>query len=390
MDYNAGCRRAYVSRGLAHKSKAVQTLASTIISHATMKSRSTAIAVFFLYVLAAITIASFGYGIGGTPALAAGLAYASAGLVLGFICVGFAPRFIVVVALATGLLGSIMRASTPVDIVTLIPKQSTVAYLRNIITICGAISFGGGLYGGFRFTGKGLFNWISEFVLKRAQLLDIKNPSLQEQLMRDMISHFQQSERMYFSLLAALASVLIAWFEVAATLRALVIIFLAVVIATNLMWAFGAWLKPRLRVLEGVFRILQQMWEALAAFLVGYVGIVLVFACFYAAAWQHNHSGAFHGVVVGPTPRFGDFLYFSIVTMSTVGYGDVFPSDAVTRALACFEVVLGVGWVTVVLSAAASLTRPKVDLVLRKEWAEAGESDPMAASPKTESTGAGR
>jgi hypothetical protein len=76
--------------------------------------------------------------------------------------------------------------------------------------------------------------------------------------------------------------------------------------------------------------------------------------------------------------------------MSTVGYGDVFPSDAVTRALACFEVVLGVGWVTVVLSAAASLARPKVDLVLRKEWAEAGESDPVAAPPKTESTAARR
>lgn len=355
-----------------------------------MKSRSTAIAVFFLYVLAAITVGSFGYGVGGSPALKAGFAYALAGLVLGFICVGFAPRFIMVLALATGLLGSIMRASTLVDIVTLIPKQSTVAYLRNIMTVCGAISFVGGLYGGFRFTGKGLFNWISGFVLKRAQLLDIKDPSPQKQLIHDMMSHFQHAERMYFSLLAALASVLIAWFEVAATTRSLVIIFLAVVIATNLMWALGAWLKPRLRVLEGVFRILQQMWEALAAFLVGYIGIVLVFACFYAAAWQYDHSDAFHGVVVGTTPRFGDFLYFSIVTMSTVGYGDVFPTDAVTRVLACFEVVLGVGWVTVVLSAAAALARPKVDLMLRKEWAEEGESDPAAAPPKTESTAAGR
>jgi len=355
-----------------------------------MKSRSTAIAVSLVYVLAAITIGSFGYGIGGTRALAAGFAYALAGLLLGFICVGFAPRFIMVVALATGLLGSIMRASTLADIVTLIPKQTTVAYLRNIITVCGAISFGGGLYGGFRFTGKGLFNWISEFVFKRAQLLDIKDPSPEQHLMHDMVRHFQQSERMYFSLLAALASVLIAWFEVATRPRSLVIIFLTVVITTNLMWAFGAWLKPRLRVLEGVFRILQQMWEALAAFLVGYVGIVLVFACFYAAAWQHNHAGAFHGVVVGPTPRFGDFLYFSIVTMSTVGYGDVFPSDGVTRVLACFEVVLGVGWVTVVLSAAAALARPKVDLMLRKEWAEEGESEPAAAPSKTESTAGGR
>ena len=356
-----------------------------------MNTRSSnSIALVVLYTVAAATIGAFGYGIGGESALLAGLSYALAGLVLGFICVGFAPRFMMVIALATGLLGSILRTSTVADIVTLIPKQSTVLYLRAILTVCGAIGFGGGLYGGFRFTGKGLFNWISGLVLKRIQVLDMENPSPEQRLMRDMASNFQKSERIYFSTLAAIASVLIAWFELSPKPRSLVIIFLAVLISTNLMWALGAWLKPRLRVLSGVFRILQQMWQALAAFLVGYVGIVLVFACFYAAAWQHNHAGAFQGVVVGATPRFGDFLYFSIVTMSTVGYGDVFPADGVTRTLACFEVVLGVGWVTVVLSAAAALARPKVDSMLREEWAESGESDPVVTAPNVPTRAAGR
>ena len=49
------------------------------------------------------------------------------------------------------------------------------------------------------------------------------------------------------------------------------------------------------------------------------------------------------------------------------------PSPA---TLACIEVVLGIGWVTVVLSAAAALVRPKVDLVLKHEWEEVGEQDP--------------
>ena len=62
--------------------------------------------------------------------------------------------------------------------------------------------------------------------------------------------------------------------------------------------------------------------------------------------------------------------------MSTVGYGDVIPANALTRTLACIEVVLGIGWVTVVLSAAAALVRPKVDLVLKREWEEVGEHDP--------------
>jgi hypothetical protein len=337
---------------------------------------SSTIAVSILYLIAALTVAAFGYGIGGAPALRAGCIYALAGLVLGLVCVGFATRFIVVIALATGMLGSILRASTSPEIIALIPRQTTVEYLRAILTVCGAIGFGGGLYGGFRFTGNGLFNWISKLVLKHAQLIDIADPTPQQQLVRDLVRHFQQSERMYFSTLAAVASTFIAWIEIAPMLRSLFIIFFAVLIATNLMWALGAWLKPRLRVLSGVFRILQQMWEALAAFLLGYVGLVFVFACFYAAAWQHNHAGAFRGVVVGPAPRFADFVYFSVITMSTLGYGDVFPADGLTRTLACFEVVLGVGWVTVVLSAAAALARPKVDEMLRREWAEAGETDP--------------
>src|SRR5205823_5787080 len=123
--------------------------------------------------------------------------------------------------------------------------------------------------------------------------------------------------------------------------------------------------------------------EALAAFLVGYMAIVLIFACFYAAAWQYNHTASFKGLIVSPAPRFADFVYFSIITMTTVGYGDVFPTDGLTRTLACVEVILGVGWVTVVLSAAAALARPKVDEMLRQEWAEQGETDPDAPQVKS-------
>jgi hypothetical protein len=340
------------------------------------KSHSGSIAILILYCIAALTIAAFGYGIGGTEALRAGALYALAGLALGILCVGFAPRFIVVVALATGLLGSVLRASTVGGIVSLLPKQTTVEYLRAILTICGAIGFGGGLYGGFRFTGKGLFNWVSHAILVRTQYVDIANPSLQQRTMHELIAHFENSERMYFSLVAAAASTVIMVVEISPHPRSLVIIFLSVLIATNLTWAIGAWLKPRLTVLSGVFRILGQMWEALAAFLVGYATIVLIFACFYSAAWQHNHGAAFKGTVVGLSPRFYDFVYFSVMTMATVGYGDVVPADSVTRTLACLEVVLGVGWVTVVLSTAAALARPKVDQMLRQEWAASGESDP--------------
>ena len=337
-----------------------------------------------LYVVAALTVAAFGYGVGGPSALRAGILYALVGLVLGCIGVGFAPRFVIVVALATGLLGSILRAAAGTEVSSLFPKQTTVNYLRAILTICGAISFGGGLYGGFRFTNHGLFNWISRLIIARNEPISILDASPRTRLMRELSRHFYASERVYFSLLAAFGTALIARFEIEPARRSLVIIALSVLITTNLAWQFGAWLKPRITVLGNIFRILRQMWEALAAFLLGYAALVFIFACFYAAAWQFDPVHAFRGVDAVHHPSFADFVYFSVVTMSTVGYGDVIPANGLTRVLACVEVVLGIGWVTVVLSAAAALVRPKVDLVLKREWEEVGEHDPdMEVSEKT-------
>ncbi len=329
-----------------------------------------------LFVLAALTVAAFGYGIGGPAALRAGIVYALVGLVLGCIGVGFAPRFVIVVALATGLLGSILRAAAGTEVSSLFPKQSTVAYLRMILTICGSISFGGGLYGGFRFTNHGLFNWISRLIIARNEPISILDASPRARLMQELSRHFYASERMYFSLLTAFGSILIAKIEIEPARRSLAIIFLSVLITNNLAWQFGAWLKPRIQVLGNIFRILRQMWEALAAFLLGYAALVFIFACFYGAAWRYDPVRAFRGVDAVHHPSFADFIYFSVVTMSTVGYGDVIPANALTRSLACIEVVLGIGWVTVVLSAAAALARPKVDLVLKREWEEVGEYDP--------------
>src|SRR5271169_3575639 len=129
-------------------------------------TNSNPVTIVCLYAVAVVTIAAYGYGIGGTASLWAGARYAAAGLVLAFVCVGFAPRFIVVVALATGMLGSMMRASIAPEMVSLLPKQHTIDYLQRMMAVCSAIGFAGGLYGGFRFTGKGIFNWASKALLR--------------------------------------------------------------------------------------------------------------------------------------------------------------------------------------------------------------------------------
>jgi Ion channel len=345
------------------------------------KEKSNPIAIAILYCIATVTIAAYGYGIGGMSSLLAGAIYAIVGLVLAFACVGFAPRFIVVVALVTGMLGSMMRASIAPEMTSLIPRQNTIDYLQKMMAVCGAIGFAGGLYGGFRFTGKGVFNWASKALLRRLPASEVKSVPLRYRTIRELAHHFYTSERIYFSILAAFGSALIAEIEVHPVPRSLLIILLAILISTNLAWFLGDWLRPRLQVLVGVFRILQQMWEALLAFLLGYAAIIFIFACFYAAAWQHNRSSAFQGInLMSPVPpSFGQFVYFSVVTMATLGYGDVIPSDALTRTLACVEVVIGVGWVTVVLSAASALARPRVNQMLKEVWQEEGETDPEEA-----------
>ena len=351
------------------------------------KGKSNPVAIAILYCIATVTIAAYGYGIGGMGSLRAGGIYAVAGLVLAYACVGFAPRFMVVVALATGMLGSMMRASLAPEMTSLIPRQNTIDYLMKIMAVCGAIGFAGGLYGGFRFTGKGVFNWASKALLIRLGTPNVKAVPLRYHAMREFTRYVYTSERMYFSILAAFGSALIAEIEIHPVPRLLFIILLAVLISTNLAWFLGDWLRPRLRVLVGVFRILQQMWEALLAFLLGYAAIIFIFACFYAAAWQHNRIYAFQGInLMSPVPpSFAQFVYFSVVTMATLGYGDVIPSDALTRTLACVEVVIGVGWVTVVLSAASALARPRVDQMLKEVWQEEGESDPEDTPPQDKS-----
>ena len=243
-------RAAEMRFGLHGGAVQVQTRRTTVWGRVESREKSNSVAIAIFYSIAAITIAAYGYGIGGVSSLQAGAIYAVVGFVLAFACVGFAPRFVVVVALATGMLGSMMRASIAPEMTSLIPRQTTIDYLQRMMAVCAAIGFGGGLYGGFRFTGKGFFNWISKWVLTRLPASSAPPLPVHSHVMRELARHFHTSERMYFSALAAFGSALVAEVEAKPTPlpRSLLIIALAVFIATNLAWFVGEWLRPRLRV----------------------------------------------------------------------------------------------------------------------------------------------
>ena len=70
------------------------------------------------------------------------------------------------------------------------------------------------------------------------------------------------------------------------------------------------------------------------------------------------HSGAFSGPVnAADGPR--AWLYFSFVTLTTVGYGDVLPVHPAARSLAALEAVVGPLYLAILVARLVSLTAPR-------------------------------
>lgn len=97
---------------------------------------------------------------------------------------------------------------------------------------------------------------------------------------------------------------------------------------------------------------LRRLEGALAAYLI--LGLL------FAAACEILHSlapGAFerNGVPLRHGDMSGGFIFYSFVTLSTTGYGDIVPVHPVARSLAVLEVISGTLFTTVLLARLVSL-----------------------------------
>lgn len=89
----------------------------------------------------------------------------------------------------------------------------------------------------------------------------------------------------------------------------------------------------------------------LVAFAVGYLLLCVIYASWYWATWKYFGNDEFAGdSFLKKAPEFWTFLYFSIVTMGTLGYGYIVPAGPLARILATSQLILSVGWVTVVFA----------------------------------------
>lgn len=127
--------------------------------------------------------------------------------------------------------------------------------------------------------------------------------------------------------------------------ESLVLLAAMAVIAATVMAASGnvaAFLIESGLLFEEFFSRSAHMLVPAFAFLTFYSLLVVVFAALYRIIDRLAVVPQFtvHGVAKSLT--FSESLYFSLVTLATVGYGDITPATNLTRLLSGFEVVCGV------------------------------------------------
>lgn len=95
-------------------------------------------------------------------------------------------------------------------------------------------------------------------------------------------------------------------------------------------------------VFEAFFRRVQRLYIPAFAFVTFYSINVIAFACIYRIL--DRFSDSYHFVIDGVARNitFQESLYFSIITLSTVGYGDIVPESGALRALSAIQIIFGV------------------------------------------------
>ncbi|GAA1734027.1 potassium channel family protein [Luedemannella helvata] len=129
----------------------------------------------------------------------------------------------------------------------------------------------------------------------------------------------------------------------------LVLVVLAVSVAGPVRLAFGVSGAAMVLLSVGTVAMLiatlaavrRVDFSTVLGVLCVYLLIALIFAALgqVGAAFQYGQDQFVRGVVGPPSPS--DLLYFSVITLCTVGYGDIAPVSAVARALAVIEALVG-------------------------------------------------
>ena len=105
------------------------------------------------------------------------------------------------------------------------------------------------------------------------------------------------------------------------------------------------------------FESRRVTWDTILGAINGYLLIGIVFMFAYDAIYQ-IHPGSFEGIghVFGDADlRTSSFLYFSYVTLASLGYGDISPKAPEAAAFAYAEVIIGQFYMVIMVARLVSL-----------------------------------
>jgi hypothetical protein len=108
--------------------------------------------------------------------------------------------------------------------------------------------------------------------------------------------------------------------------------------------AFATWV-----MLADVVRAREVTRDVLTGALAGYIMAGLAFAVVFGVIQLHRPDA--FAAASGAATRFPDLVYFSFVTLLTIGFGDVAPVAPMARAAVLAEGLFGVVFTTVVMAA---------------------------------------
>jgi hypothetical protein len=103
-------------------------------------------------------------------------------------------------------------------------------------------------------------------------------------------------------------------------------------------------------VLRFAFAERKPTVDGIFATVAAYLLIAVLFAQAYALAVELDPTSFNLAAELTPRARQGNLLYFSFVTLATLGYGDVLPLHDTVRSLAVVEAVVGQFYVAVIVA----------------------------------------
>ncbi len=127
-------------------------------------------------------------------------------------------------------------------------------------------------------------------------------------------------------------------------------------ILDNVLWMIGIGMAIAI-VLRKVLMATDVGWQEVFGALTVYLLIGLLFTQMYEIALFINPASLSFDpdLFQAGLSRTGEVLYFSIMTLATVGYGDVLPAVPMTRSICVVETLVGVMYIGVLVARFVSL-----------------------------------